>query len=205
MLLVRWVMSFVLRKLSPGKQLDVFSCIITFHMEHVRDHYLQLCVCFCWCVCVLVCPSEYPFLWENTTWHPSHYFIPSNYAVLFWHVSACQIAQCDIWCHNKKASMTIDYQSSQQRRGFISCYFHPASDIFPALVNEENLLCEPLRWIIHNSSWGHRNTKTESATGTPALSWSSSDWLWWLWLAGAQMVQLQRSPPLFHTCVLGRL
>lgn len=166
-------MSFVLRKLSPGKQLDVSACIITFHMEHVTAHHLLLCMCVFAVVCVFVCPLEYLFLWENAKWHPSHYFIPSNYAALLWHVSACEIAQRDIWCHNKKASIPIDYQSSQQRRGFISCHFHPALDTFPAVSTEENLLCEPRRWIIHNTSWVDRNTKTKSATGTPDVSWSS--------------------------------
>lgn len=163
-----------------------------------------MCVFAVVCVCVCV-PWSICFCEENTKWHPSHYFIPSNYAALLWHVSAREIAPSDIWCHNKKASITIDYQSSQQRRGFIFCHFHPAPDTFPALVNEKNLLCEALRWIGHNTSSGHRNTKNKSATGTPAFSWSSSGWLWWLGISRAQMVQetksqLQRSHHCFHVC-----
>lgn len=196
LLLVRLLMSFVLRQLSPRKQPLLALFPFTWSMSGL---IICCCVYLLFCVCVFVCPLEYPFLWENTKWYPSHYFIPSNCAALLWHVGVCQMAQSDIWCHNRKPSIAIDYQSTQQQPfGYV--------DTFPGL---ENLLCELLQWIIHNTSWGHRSTKNKSATESTAFSWSSSDWLWWLWISGAQMAQetksqLLRSPPLFHTRVWGR-
>lgn len=89
----------------------------------------RLIICCCWvcicCVCayVFACLLEHLFLWGNTKGHPSHYFIPSNHDALLWHVSVCEISQRNIWFHNKKALIAIDYQSSQQRRGFVSCHF----------------------------------------------------------------------------------
>lgn len=195
MLLVRWLMSFVLRKLSPGKQLDVFSCIITFHMEHVRAHYLLLCVCICWCVCWCV-PRSIRFCKKIQSGIP---LIISSPLIM-------------LLCYDMLArvrSLSVIFGVITKR--------HPWQLITNPVSNDEG--SSPVTSIqprIYFQLWSMRKifcVNRSDGLFTIAVEVTETQKPkvpLGLRLAGAQMVQqtksqLQRSPPLFHTCVLGRL